>query len=496
MKTRNLSTYFLILTTIGGALAALASGCDRQETFPELGNKIASPVAVALAGDESHFYILSSDFDRTYNKGSILVVTTAGDKVTALPIPRMGRTLTAAGNDLLMTYDADGDTQTAGAILYDISSPANPAEVKRFELPCNPLNVVMRKNYNHFAISCEYEGNLGGLAIGTLAADRSASTIKLVRAYGTARRAMHLDPQGELLYAFPTDFGAQTWADLSLDDAVSYDADGNMSDGPNEIPDEYEKSRRVRANLTQRRIYQFILYDLAAQRSATPEPFPFKDSSSSEITAEYRWIYFNANAFAGVADSDAGLTSTSATRRYYRTNFFSAAPDPEDDASFYLSHRGRINPQNGLGSPQANDVLRVSITGNPRTGSDGTPPKTEDILQFTRVYGRGNEDNEKGLHYPGDISVQRINGTKTVLVNHFRDLINWSRSQVYFGIAAKPLGDNYWSPEMGSTDPMDSFYQFAVTSSGRGATCSYYGNQVILFDVMPGAAITERLRIQ
>lgn len=486
----------MTLATIFSAMALLANGCDREETFPELGTKITSPVAVALATDESHFYILNSDFDRTYNAGSVLVVTNSGDKVTALPTPRMGRTLTVAGNDMLMTYDSDGDTQSAGAILYDISTPASPTEVKRFDLPCNPLNVVMRNNYSHFAMSCVYEGDLGGLVIGTLAADRAASSIKLVRAYGTARRAMHLDPETELLYAFPTDTGSQTWADLSLDDALTYDADGNSTETPNEIPDEYERTRRARANVATRRIYQFILYDIAAERNATPEAFPFKESTSSEIAGEFRWIYFNVDAFAGVADSDAGLTSTSATRRYYRTNFFSATFDPEDAATFYLSHRGRVNPINGLGSPQANDVLKVSIVGNPRTASGGAVPKTGDILKFTRVYGRGNEDNEKGLHYPGEIRVQRINGTKTVLVNHFRDLINWARSQVYFGIAAKPLGDDYWSPEFGSSDPMDSFFQFAVSSTGRGATCSYYGNQVILFDVMPGTAITERLRIQ
>jgi len=494
-KTSMFAAIMSLATLIAGVISG-TTACKREESFPPLGDSLASPVDVATAPGESYFYVLSADFDRTYNAGSILVVDMDGNKVTALPVPRLGRNISIAGNDMLVTFDADGTSRAAEAILYDVSNPGSPREVTRIDLPCSPLNTVMSPGYQYFAIACDNAGDAGGLLIGTLAGDRAQSSVKLVRSYGTARRAMHLDPVNELLFAFPTDFAAQTWMDLDLDDALTYAADGTETSVPNEIPDEYERTRRARSNLNQRHIYQFIVYDLAAERAASPEPFPFRDSKTAEVANEFRWTYFNPDGFAGVPDSDAGLTSTTATRRYYRTNFFGAAPDPDDGAAFYLSHRGHVDPVTGLGSPQANDVLRVAITGDPRVGTDGKVPFTSTYLKFERVYGRGAEDHTKGLHYPGDIEVRRVNGEKILFVNHFRDLVNWTRSQVYFGVAAKSLGRDYWSAEVGSSDPYSSFFQIAATSTGRAAVCSFYGNKVILFDVLPGTAINERLIIQ
>ncbi len=490
----NIVHIFLLLTL--GSLAP--ASCKREETFPALGEQVASPVDVAVAPGEGYFYALNSDFDRTFNAGSLLVIDADGNKKTTISVPRLGRSIAIAGNDMLVTFDADGTSRAAEAILYDVSTPEAPREVTRLDLGCSPLNTVMREGYKHFAIACENAGDAGGILIGTLTDDRTQTTVKLVRTYGTARRAMHLDPVNELLFAFPTDYGMQTWMDLDLDDSSTFAADGTQTSVPNEIPDDYEKTRRARSNLSQRHIYQFIVYDLAAERAATPEPFPFRDVKSTEVAREFRWTYFNPEGFGGIPDSDAGLTSTTATRRYYRTNFFAAAHDPDDGAAFYLSHRGHVDSATGLGSSQANDVLRVALTGDPRVKADGTVPLTSDYLQFTRVYGRGVEDNEKGLHYPGDIEVKHVQGEKMLFVNHFRDLVNWTRSQVYFGIAAKSLGKDYWSSEVGNSDSdaQKSYYQIAVTSAGRAAACSFYGNKVILFDVVPGAAIKEHLIVQ
>ncbi|MEY4632343.1 MAG: hypothetical protein RIQ81_2463 [Pseudomonadota bacterium] len=477
-------------------MAALTatSGCQRDERFPALGDRIASPVAIVTGPDEQHFYVLNADFDRTYNAGSIVVIDADGNKKAVVPVPRLGRTLSVSGTSLLVTFDSDGTSSGPQAILFDLSDAANPVEVKRIDMPCNPLNVVMRDGYKYFAVACEANGDTGSLAIGIL--DGANTVINLVRSYGTARRAMHIDVTNELLFAFPTDFGLQTWMDLDMDDAVSYGTDGSQTAQPNEIPDEYEKTRRARSNTGQRRIFQFVVYDLKAEAQASPEAFPFRPVSDKQVESEFRWIYFNPQGFGGLPDSDAGLTSTTATRRYYRTNFFSAAHDPEDGAAFYLSHRGHVDAATGIGSPHANDVLRVSLTGDPRPAADGTVPKTSTYLGFERVYGRGNEDHAQGLHYPGDIAVRRVAGQKMLFVNHFRDLVNWTRSQVYFAVAAKTLGNDYWHSEKGSADPYESYYQMAVTKTGRMAACSFYGSKVILFDVLPGAAINERLSIQ
>lgn len=489
----NTAQISLILT-----FALAPANCKRAETFPTLGDQVASPVAVAVAPGEGYFYALNADFDRTYNSGSLLVIDTDGNKKSALQVPRLGRNIAVAGNDMIVTFDSDGTTTNAEAILYDVSTPETPREVRRIDLGCSPLNIVMREGYKHFAIACEGVGEAGGILIGTLTDDRSQTSVKLVRTYGTARRAMHIDPVNELLFAFPTDYGIQSWMDLDLDDAATYAPDGTKTNTPNEIPDLYENTRQARSNLSQRQIYQFIVYDLAAERAATPEAFPFRDARSAEVAKEFRWIYFNPEDYTGTPDSDAGLTSTTATRRYYRTNFFAAAQDPDDNAAFYLSHRGHIDSVTGVGSPQANDVLRIALTSDPRVKADGTVPLTSDYLQITRVYGRGAEDSSKGRHYPGNIEVKRVLGEKMLFVNHFRDLVNWARSQIYFGIAAKSLGHDYWSSEIGNSDSdaKNSYYDIAVNSAGRAAACSFYGNKVILFDVLPGADIKVHLNVE
>ncbi len=487
-----ISMFLSVVSTV--VTIAANPACRREERFPALLDKVASPVDVAVSPDDQYFYVLNSDFDRTYNTGSLLVIDNAGTKIAALPVPRLGRRLSLSGSNMLVTFDSDGNNRGPQAILYDLADPKNPAEVTRLELPCNPLNVVMREGYNHFAMSCEHAGDMGGLAIGTLAG--ANTTVKLVRTYGIARRAMHLDVENELLFSFPTDLGKQTWIDLDLEDAVSYSLDGTETAVPNEIPDDYEKTRRARSAVGQRRVFQFTVYDLKAEAAATPEAFPFRPLGETLVENEFRWTYFNAEGFGGVPDSDAGLTSTTLNRRYYRTNFYDAAADPEDGNAFYLSHRGQIDAATGVGSAHANDVLRVALTGDPRTKPDGTNPKTSEYLDFVRVYGRGNEDHAQGLHYPASITIRRVAGQKMLFVNHFRDLVNWTRSQVYFALSAKTLGSDYWHSEKGSSDPYESYFQMAVNKNGRMAACSFYGSKVILFDVLPGAAITERLSIQ
>jgi hypothetical protein len=78
-----------------------------------------------------------------------------------------------------------------------------------------------------------------------------------------------------------------------------------------------------------------------------------------------------------------------------------------------------------------------------------------------------------------------------LVVNHFRDLVNWP-GQAYFSLAAKVLGENHWFSEISSTSSAKTYYQIAVTSSGRALAANFYGNSLILLDVTPGVGITER----
>ena len=78
---------------------AVHSSCAKKEAFPEIGTKFASPIDAAVSSDGNYFYVLNSDFDREYDTGSLVVLDSDGEKLSALKIPRLARTLTISGTD-------------------------------------------------------------------------------------------------------------------------------------------------------------------------------------------------------------------------------------------------------------------------------------------------------------------------------------------------------------------------------------------------------------
>src|SRR5690606_1449077 len=116
------------------------------------------------------------DFDRTYNKGSVLVLDSDGNKLNAVQVPRLGRSIEIVGTDMLVTIDRQGEDESEGEgqdephlLVFDISDPELPVLKKDFVLDCNsPINTAMRKDYKHFALVCMD----GSLYVGTFAGDR------------------------------------------------------------------------------------------------------------------------------------------------------------------------------------------------------------------------------------------------------------------------------------------------------------------------------------
>jgi hypothetical protein len=170
---------------------------------------------------------------------------------------------------------------------------------------------------------------------------------------------------------------------------------------------------------------------------------------------------------------------------YYRTNFWDAKADPEDGDVFYLSHRGTADAVFG-GSLHANSIIKVRVMGDMTNMSLTTP----EVLSFERVYGFKGELDPSGRQFPGDFEIATVQGRPLLVVNHFRDLKNWP-SQPYFSVASKVIGENHWFDEISSTSSVKSYYQVALTSSGRAVAANFYGNSLILLDVTPGVGITE-----
>lgn len=429
------------------------SACTSKERFAELGEKIASPTAVAVSATGNHFYVANADYDRTYNRGSITVLDGEGRKLRAVSTPRMARSLTAAGDALLATFDRSSSTDTPAVHLYTLASPAAPVLRKAWNISCSPLNAVMRDNFEFFFVGCRQ----GELFVGS----KKNLSLKQVRDYGHARRAMHLDFKRGLLLSFVTDINRQEYKDVILEDRITI-KDGEEIEKQNDIPDDWESSQK---KMHRGRIFQFTVYDIfAAQKQLNPFPYAKKNN-------EFRWLYYSDPA---------------KKRKTWRTNFWDTHPDPDDPDKFYLSQRGTP-------SSSSNSVIQVTITANPATKEDGTFLRTGEAFKFEKVY---TSSDHQDLKFPGDIAVATIAGKKTLLVNNFRDFVNWSRDQVFFAITAKTLLEPEWQKSFSSDQTDESYYQFAVNSQGTVVVSSFYGNKVFVFNLQPETEFTLRKVIE
>ena len=493
-------------TWLGWSLLAMCLGlfaCRVKEKFPPLGTTIASPVDIATSDDGKHFFVLNSDFDNTYDVGSVLVLDRDGHKLNAIEVPRMGRSLALLGNTLMVTVDYQkdptDDNYPPHVMLFDVSDPEHPQKRQDWILDCSPINGVMHAPY--IAVSCAN----GTLMVGNLTTDLSQSTLFKVRQFSATFRALYIDTKQNLLLGFPTDLGRPDHSDAELVDNMSYTTDRSPigTAGANEVPDQMENSPRQQANLAQRQSFQFFVYDLAKEgqsRATTPPDcpvgtttpgciFPFRDGSDTVVQGEMRWIYFNLNNFDGAPDQSDHFNDPAF--KFYRTNFYTAQPDPDNSAVFYLSHRG--SPDR---SRWANQIVRVTMKGDlhSKLGPGGTYtfPTTASTMSFERVYGFKGAEATKFV-YPSDFRVRRVNGLKTIVVNNSRDLVNWVRSDSYFSLGAQIIDQPDWFAEqVGGLSPQDdirSYNQVVLNVDGRGASCSYYGNSVVIFDVVPGVGL-------
>lgn len=463
------------------ALLTLSMGCKFDESFPNLGDKIASPVDIAVDQAGTTFFVLNSDFDRTYNKGSLLLLDENGEKLSALPLRRLGRGLRVSGNRLFIIYDRLLDEDLEAKVeLYNIDDPRNPILLSEQSLPCSsPVNLVSRENYDYFAITCSD----GHLLMGT----QSPFNVQAVRKYSVVRRALHMDTTRGILFAFVTDLGRQTYEDALYTDEKSYTEDGIESLEPNEVPDEFESRSAIRRSKGRRRPYQFVVYDIQAE-AEKGFPFVAEETKTTPIyDKERRWTYFYLKDAQGLPEAANGLENPN--QKFYRTNFWDATPDPYDPNKFYLSHRG-VSP-----AKQANNVIEVQITGDVAARDQEVPPNTEDVLSFERIYGFAGEVDVNGKHYPGALKVQSVDGQKLLVVNHFRDLVYWDNNLQY-SIAAKVIGNNNWLNEIKQTSALESFFQVAVTKTGRAMSCLFYGNAVSVMDISPLEGINIIRRVE
>lgn len=497
LDRKQLSSWALL--ALGACLLTVFTACRTEERFLVLGDRFPGPVDVVYA--DPYFYVLNSDYDRRFNKGSIVVLDADAadgeEKLAVVEVPRMGRSMFSRSSWLLLTFDRlefDGNGRVELRRISD-DGLALPLQAS-WDIPCSPINGVISPLERYLVVSC-----LGGdIYAGRLdVAEPGQSSLQLVRRYGFSRRALHIFESStqSVLLAFPTDMADPRLADLSAADTKTYNPDNpigpggalELDEGPNEVPDVFETELADIRRPDRRFPYQMAIYDL---RQAEDEGFPLilngTIASPSQADLERKFVYFTLKNVDGMWESEEQWINPD--RKYYRTNFWSTQEHPDDPNVFYLSHRGFRD------SPFANNILQVTIT--PESLADTSNlPLTSEILWFERIYGFQGE-NLDGRNYPGDFALTTINQEDVLLVNHFRDAVYWDPIQQKFSVAFKRLGTlptEFPVEELPGIGFDQSFYQIAVGQSGTVVSCSFYGDSVLILDVDPQTGISLRKQL-
>ncbi len=480
------SALFILITSI-------FCGCSEKKRPKPIGNNVDRPIDIAASSDGKFFYALNSSARGLYKDGSLMVLSPDGQLAATYSMPRMGRTLSVAESDILVTFDRDAKNDAKSPIRLYTAAGSGLSLQKEWQLEgCSPLNGVLKEKYRFFAVSCQS----GDLYVGELKSPRSDSTLIKVRNYpGYARKAWYIDSKRELLLGFVMDLGSPSLKDKTYKDAVSWNSgEKTIIDGKqNDVPDVYEETARDRRLLARAGSeFQFVLYDLASEAKAG---FPFREHSTIGVVGgELRWLYYNLKSLSGEVD-----LSLEDGEKYYRTNIVAVKADPSgSEDSFYLSHRG--DDQEDF-AKHANNIIKVSFSGkDPRAivAADGSvsTPLTADILSFERVFGFPSAPDQRNDNsYLGGFDFAKLQKDNVLVVNSVRDFIYFKEERYSLtAVNLKYPQDQSWSQTLVSSDnSQDSFYQVAIAPSERVnefylLSASYYDDSLRFFKVEFGGA--------
>ncbi|RZA24446.1 MAG: hypothetical protein EOP10_09880 [Proteobacteria bacterium] len=497
----------IIALSLTSLLAYGVSSCKTEEKLPDLADKLAGAVDVVTAPSGNYIYALNSDYERRYDKGSILIINPdapeGSQKVKAISVPRMGRSMSIAQNLMIITY-ADPEAKEAGRLqIWDLSSELEPQIVAEMDVGCQPLNAVLAPSSPYFTVSCKGGWILMGKNPHNTADARV--TLDLVRGYEWDRRALYFYETGgkTYLFGFPTDLEALDAADQNLEDSKTYvAADDTITDGPNGVPDGFELTEAARRRTILASPYQMFIYPVSDEEAASQGPqdpiipafntFRFIAAGTyrkpSQSNTELKFINFTLLEANGQPSAAEQITTPTLHR--YRTNFWEAKTGPEQNpAIIYLSQRGDYGSE-------SNNVVRMLLSDAGL--ANVATVKFEDLFTVSRVYGFA-IDRDNGGRYPGDFEFATIGGEPMLFVNSFRDLIYFGNAPFYSvtrKLLEAPAVTQDVPSSFDSTGFGASFYQLAVSKSGKVLTSSYYGNVLYLFDGSPGVSIKDQTPIR
>lgn len=493
---------------------SLLAACKGKETLPGLGDAVSGPIDVVSSPSGKLFYVLNSDYQRRYDEGSLLVIDPAGPegnyKRAALSTRRMGRSLHVAQNLLLVTYDDPEKLNEGFAELWSLSDESQPKQLQTWDVTCSPINAIIAPSQPYFAVTC----NTGAIYLGTWEnGDPSNASLDLVRTYGFERRALYFyeGTAKTWLLGFPSDSGEPQYADQSFEDRLGFVPNDLNEDQfvqqPNVIPDIYENSTSARRRATQGLPYQMFAYNVTEEAAESARLKAEGDSSFQRFrlvelgstyskptlaNQELNYIHFilrDANGQPNTQDGTADIY-----KRNYRTNFYEAKRGPENQAGvFYLSQRG-----NNPGS-SGNNVLRLTINPSALARIPQEEVPFDEIFAIDRIYGLEQDIDTTG-RFPSDFEFATIDGEPMLLINHFRDLINF-QDATFYSVTRKFLNQARSLERPSSADSTAyeaSYFQIAVSDTGKVLTGSFYGDSLFLFDAHPRISMNDQnpIRIQ
>lgn len=479
------------------------SSCKVDEKLPSLNDRLAGAVDMVSSPSGDYIYVLNSDYERRFDRGSILIINPeapeGSQKIKAISTRRMGRSLSINQNMMIITY-ADPEARETGTVeIWDITSELEPKVLASFESRCQPLNAVIAPTTPYFAVSCKNGWTYMGKNPRNTA--EAPLSYEMVRGYGYDRHALYFyENAGKVyLFGFPTDLEDLDTVDQNLEDSKTYNSgDDSISEGPNGVPDVYELTEAARRRTSLSAPYQMYVYPVTDEELASQSPQeatvpPFTNfryiergtyRKPSVADKELHFIKFTLLEGNGQPSTAEQITIPNFAR--YRTNFWEAKIGPENNPSiFYMSQRGDYNSE-------SNNVVRVLV--NPASLATLNTARFEDIFTVNRVYGFA-IDRDNGGRYPGDFEFATIGGEPVLFVNSFRDLIYFSNAPFYSltrKLLEGPAAVQEVPSSFDSTSFEASFYRIAVSKSGKVLTSSFYGNVLYLFDGSPSVSIKDQ----
>ena len=504
--------------------------CEQFESFAPIAQNIVNPSAITTDGE--FFFVVNADHERKHNQGSILTLSSDGEKLSYLSTPRLGRFIVYKKPWLIVGHSWTDQYKTKPMLrLYDASDPHRIKFVEAHFIDCTPINVYAPEKYRYFAVGCD--NGIIYLGKWKVLKDRedqdrqykkhSLISIHKVRDYGPhARRALYIDVKDDILYAFASSdstkeyFFDQILPNEELFDQaktlgieLSLDKNDNNKDNNNENYDQWfdlngELSFDEFSDLTTK--YQFGVYDI---KKAQAENFKFSSKGSTIVKKELRWLYFHTPLEQKYGFVKHKLKKS---QRYFRTNFFdiktesvdvdqSLQQDLSGNTSFLISQKGVfVNNFN----QDANAVYRFIITKSPwKNREQSISRPSGEFLQVQKVWANKSQDKvvssdilspsistiNDDIRYTSNFIQGIVGDKKYLIVNDFRYPERFSTNTFSLTLSQLPsfgLGDSkqIFTHEdlLVSFSRSHSFFALSAIED-RVLTGAFYGNNLTLIKI-------------